>query len=279
MERRADLHIHTTASDGAFTPAQVVEVASSLGLAAIAVTDHDTVDGVDDALAAGRQCGVEVIPSVEISTMHQGRTEVHILGYFIDHRNADLVKFLRTLKDARRRRAVRMVEQLNAAGVPVTFERVAELANGGSIGRPHVARAICEVQAASSMNSAFGRFLQEGGPGYVPRYKIEPVEAVQIITHSGGVACCAHAAKLKRDELLLQLLGQGMAAIEVWHPDHTAAGARFYQRFAESRGLIATGGSDAHCFEGAGIGTIGQVTVPYEVVEQLKRASDGGTAA
>ena len=265
--------MHTTASDGAFTPRQVVEVASSLQLAAVAVTDHDTVDGVDKALAAGEQLGIEVIPGIEISTMHHGRTEVHILGYFMDHRNADLLKCLRTLKDARRRRAEQMVEQLNAAGVPVKFERVAELADGGAIGRPHVAKAICEVQAASSMDSAFGRFLQQGGPGYVPRYKIEPVEGVQLITQAGGVACCAHVAKLKRDNLLLELLEQGMAAIEVWHPDHTSAASRFYQKFAQSRGLVATGGSDAHCFDAAEIGTIGEVTVPYEVVEQLKRAA------
>ncbi|OFX13490.1 MAG: hypothetical protein A2Z18_08710 [Armatimonadetes bacterium RBG_16_58_9] len=273
MEQRADLHIHTTASDGTLTPEQVVEAASGIGLAAIAITDHDTVSGIAPALEAGRRFGVEVVPGIEISAMRHGRTEAHILGYCIDHECSELVKFVGKLVDARRERAERMVEQLNAAGVPIEFERVVEIARGGALGRPHVAKAICEVSAASSMDSAFGRFLQHGCPGHVPRYKVEPAEAVRLIIRAGGVPCCAHVAKLKRDDLVSSLIEEGLAAVEVWHPDHSAAASRFYERFARARGLIATGGSDAHCFDNGKPSAVGQITVPYEVVERLRRAA------
>ena len=269
----ADLHIHSTASDGVFTPTRIVEIASEQGLAAIAIADHDTVGGVDEALEAGERLGVEVIPCVEISATHQTKTEVHMLGYFIDHRNAELKAWLETLLDARRQRARRMVEKLNEVGVPVSFERVAEIAAGGAIGRPHVARAIVESGRASSLDSAFGRFLVPGCPAFVSRQQVAPLEAVETITRFGGVACCAHVAKLKCDELIVELARHGLGAIEVFHPDHGPASMRFYSILAAKLGLVATGGSDAHGFdERAGIGC---VTVGYGVVEELRALSSG----
>lgn len=269
MEPRADLHIHTTASDGALTPTQAVESAADLGLAAIAITDHDTVAGIDEALAAGERLGVGVAPGVEISTLYDGG-EAHILGYFVDHHNAPFVERLDTLRNARWHRGREMVEKLNAVGVPIAFERVLELADGGAVGRPHVARAIIETGAVHSMDAAFGKYLIEGCPGFVPRYKVEPAEAVRMILDAGGVACCGHVGKLKDDALVAKLIDAGMRAIEVCHPDHGPAITRFYTRFAAKRGLIATGGSDAHGFPGGAGTSIGAVTCPYEVVEQLK---------
>lgn len=271
MKDRADLHIHTIASDGTYTPSQVVEAAHNIGLGAIAITDHDTVDGIDEALAAGQELGVEVIPGIEISTIYgSGDVEAHILGYFIDHKNPGLLDRLQVLKNARQDRAKIMVELLNKAGVPVSLDRVMEIARGGAVGRPHVAKAIREIGAASSMDAAFGRFLVPGCPAFVPRYKLAPLEAVQIIREYGGVACCAHVAKLKRDELVVDLIGKGLEAIEVYHPDHNSAGIRFYEKFARKRGLIATGGSDAHCFEDSKYAAIGDVTVSRDIVEQLR---------
>jgi len=272
MEQRADLHTHTTASDGCLTPSQVVEAAHKAGLAAVGITDHDTIDGIDEALVAGDAFGVEVVPGVEISTIYHERTEVHILGYFIDHTNPVLIEQLSVLRNARWNRARLMVEKLNAAGVPVEFDRVVELSHGGVIGRPHVARAICEVGAVYSVDAAFGRFLLEGCVAYVPRYKVTPEEAVGMVTQAGGIACCAHVAKLKRDELLVQLINHGLQAIEVRHPDHSSAGTKFYRRFAKTRGLIATGGSDAHCYARDVRPGVGDVTVSYEVVNELKSA-------
>ena len=271
MDRRADLHVHTTASDGALSPTQVVEAASKAGLAAVGIADHDTADGIAEALAAGERFGIEVVPAMEISAVHEA-TEAHILGYFIDHRQPALVEQMRILKEGRWERGRLMVEKLNAMGVRVDFGRVEELAQGGAVGRPHVARAICEVGAASSMDAAFGRFLQVGGPAYVPRLEVSPARAVEIVLDAGGVPCCAHVAKLRRDDLVLELARHGLAAVEVYHPDHSPAASRFYRRFAERNGLIATGGSDAHCIPNTSSPGIGAVTVEYGVVEELSRA-------
>lgn len=271
-ERWADLHTHSLASDGALPPAEVVRAAVDAGLAGVAVTDHDTVSGVDEALAAGERLGIDVVPGVEISTIYGEKTEVHILGYFIDHHDPNLLEQMNILKKARWERGKQMVDKLNALGVPVKFERVLELANGGAIGRPHVARAICEIKAASSFDSAFGRFLVEGCSAYVPRYKVSPSQAVNLIRQSGGVACCAHVAKLKRDEIIVELIKEGLQAIEAFHPDHRSAASRFYKRFGRARGLIITGGSDAHCFDPRRP-KIGDVRVSYEVVGQLRRAA------
>lgn len=270
MDKRADLHIHTTASDGTWTPSYAVEAAASIGLAAIGITDHDTVAGVEEALDAGARHGVEIVPGIEISATHDDGTEVHILGYYIDHTNAELAGFQSMLASARQDRARKMVELLNSAGVAVKWERVAELARGGAIGRPHVAKAICEVGAASSMDAAFGMYIKDDGPFCVPRLVISLEEAIGIIHGASGLACCAHVAKLKRDDLVIRLIDAGISAIEVWHPDHTKTGSQFYEKFACDRGLVATGGSDAHGFDTSRTGTIGEVTVPYDVVEQLK---------
>ncbi len=273
MERLADLHVHTTASDGALTPAQIVRMAADAGLAAVGITDHDTVAGIDEALEAGKSAGLVVVPGVEISAIHGHNTEVHVLGYFIDHHDPTLLGQLDVLRDARTLRGRKMVERLNAVGVQISFERVSEIAQGGAVGRPHVARALVEIGAASTIDSAFGRFLQEGGPGYVSRHKVSPSEAVTMILQAGGVACCAHVAKLNRDELLIELMREGMRGIEVRHPDHGPAGTKYYERFAAKHDLIPTGGSDAHCIQGGKMTTVGGVTVSFDIVERLMRAS------
>ena len=269
MDRRADLHVHTTASDGALTPSRVVEAAGEIGLAAVGIADHDTVDGVAEALEAGERCGVEVVPAIEISAVDDD-CEIHVLGYFIDHRHPGLLEQMRVLKEGRRERGRLMVERLNAVGVPVDFARVEEIARGGAVGRPHVARAICEVGAASSIDAAFGKFLQVGAPAYVPRVKVSPTQAVRMVLEAGGVPCCAHVAKVRRDDVILELIKHGLAAIEVCHPDHGPAATRFYRRLAERYGLVATGGSDAHCIPGTASPGIGGVTVDYAVVDELR---------
>ncbi len=273
MKHLADLHIHTTASDGAWTPKKVVQAAADLGLGAIGITDHDTVDGLDEALEAGHKFGITVVPGIEISAIHGHNTEVHVLGYFFDYHNPALVEQLNVLRDSRENRGRKMVEQLNAAGVPITFEKVLELAQGGAIGRPHVARALMEIGEVGSIDAAFGKWLQEGAPGYVGRYKISPTDAVRLIIQAGGVACCAHPGKLNRDEVLVDLIDEGMRGIEARHPDHGPATTRFYEKFAVKRGLIATGGSDSHCITGGKRTQIGSVTVAVEVVKQLKEAA------
>lgn len=273
MERLADLHIHTTASDGALSPSLIVRAAADAGLAAIAITDHDTVDGIDEALAAGREMGVEIVPGVEISAVYGHNVEVHMLGYYIDQHQPAFVSKLRFLCEARTERGLRIVEKLNAAGVPISFERVMEIAGDGAVGRPHVAKALCEMGVASCLDAAFGKYLVEGTPGFVARHKVSPSEAVAMIVEAGGVPCCAHVAKLNREELLIELMREGMRAIEVDHPDHGPAGAKYYRKFAMKHGLIPTGGSDAHCHVGGRSPGVGGVTAPYEVVELIRQAA------
>ena len=273
MERLADLHIHTTASDGALSPTQIVRAAADARLAAIAITDHDNIDGIDEALAAGREMGVEVIPGIELSAIHGDKVEVHVLGYYIDHHKESFVSRLKILCEARTERGRKIVEQLNQVGVPISFDRVMAIAGGGAVGRPHVAKALVELGVVSGIDSAFGKYLVEGTPGFVPRYKISPAEAVAMIIDAGGVPCCAHVAKLNREDLLVELKDRGLRGIEVEHPDHTPAGARYYRKFAAKHDLIATGGSDAHCHPGGKAPGVGGVAVPYEVVELIKGAA------
>ena len=273
--KSADLHIHSTASDGSLRPAQVVERAYVAGLAVIGIADHDTVDGIAEAISVGERLGIEVVPAVEINTDVPGK-EAHILGYFIDIECGGLHKELAKLRKARLRRGEEMVANLREAGVPVTMERVLELADGAPIARPHVARAIIETGAVRSLASAFGRFLIPGTPGYVARYKFSPAEAIQVVHAAGGVACLAHPGKDSLESLLPELVESGLEAIEVYHIDHTPAMSRRYSALARRYGLIATGGSDSHGPDAVKRVEIGQVTVGWEVVEELRKAAQRG---
>jgi len=209
--KSADLHIHSTASDGSLRPAQVVERAHAAGLAAIGIADHDTVDGITEAISAGERLGIEVVPAVEINTDIPGK-EAHVLGYFIDIECGGLHKELAKLREARLRRGEKMVANLREVGVPVTMERVLEIADGAPIARPHVARAIVETGAVRSLASAFGRFLIPGAPGYVARYKFSPAEAIRRarVDHAAQLLCdtlwamprIAAACGFERPELL-----------------------------------------------------------------------------
>jgi predicted metal-dependent phosphoesterase TrpH len=173
-----DLHLHTTASDGAFSPTQIVHMALEAGLRAVAITDHDSMDGLEEAVTAAAGTGLVIIPGVEISSdLPQG--EAHILGYYLDAHNAELVELLATLRKSRWERAQRMVEKLGGLGLPVSWDRVAAIADGGAVGRPHVARALMEAGHVSSVQDAFALYIGREGPAYVDRYKLAPVEVTR----------------------------------------------------------------------------------------------------
>ncbi|MHB0913222.1 MAG: PHP domain-containing protein [Armatimonadota bacterium] len=259
---KADLHVHTTASDGTLSPEEVVREAARLGLGGIGITDHDSVQGVAPALAEGERVGVTVVPGIEINTDYAD-SELHILGYWIETESPALQAHLRTLREAREERGRMMVEKLNELGCRVSFERVRELA-GGVIGRPHVARAIVEAGCTRDMNGAFGRFLVRGAPAYIPRYKITPFEAVRIIREAGGVAVLAHPGNTGHDEVIPELVEAGMRGIEVYHTDHNRVKTARYRRLAQQLGLIATGGSDFH-----GPGMLKQVPLGHVRVDML----------
>lgn len=283
---QVDLHVHTTASDGTLTPTQVVQRAARLGLTVLAITDHDTVAGIPDALAAGAACGVEVIPGVEINT-DVPRAEAHVLGYFIDHRDQELEAKLAALRDGRVGRARRMAEVLTAMGAPVRFERILEIAGEGAVGRPHVAQALLEAGHVTSYGQAFEQYIGRNSPAYVERQKFTPAEACALICRAGGLPVLAHPVffdrygkiKVRFDEdgLLPEMIAQGLAGIEVYYNGYDAITIEHLLGVARRHHLIVTGGTDFHGLR-QGDMDLGSVYVPNKVVRRLKerRAAGGG---
>lgn len=269
---RIDLHTHTTASDGLLTPEALVADASRHGVGLLAVADHDTTGAVDAALAAAGTAGIEVWPAVELSCdVETG--EVHILGYFVDYRRDWFQTLLRRLRDGREKRAERMVERLGALGAPVDFRAVRTLADGGSIGRPHVARALLEAGHVTSIHEAFNRYIGRGGPAYVERLKVSPAQAVEVIRAAGGLAVLAHPGWGRQDALIPDLVAAGLDGIEVYYPDHTPAQVEQYGALATRYALLVTGGTDFH---GGGLATqvpVGSQYVPESIVAPLREAA------
>ena len=247
---RIDLHTHSNRSDGTFTPTEVVRTAAERELDVIALTDHDTTEGLEEALSAGRELGVEVVPGVEFSAEF-GRTSVHVLCYFMDVEDGAFQAELQRLRDDRFRRGEMMVEKLQALGFPITFERVREIAGGGNIVRPHVAQAMVEAGIVASEEEAFERYIADGGPAHVAKHALDPVDAVAVIRDAGGLCVLAHPGMWGDqtsvpESLIERMAAAGMAGLEVDHTDHTPEQREHYRALADRLGLIATGGSDCH---------------------------------
>lgn len=262
--RTVDLHMHSTASDGARAPEEVVAAARSAGIAAIALTDHDTVAGLDAARRAGEAHGVRVITGVELSS-EDGSREVHLLGLHL--RRADAIEgTMASLRETRVERARRMVEKLNALGVPVTFDAVRAEAGTGAIGRPHVARAIVAGGWALDPREVFDRWLGQGRPANVPKARLTVAEAIRLVHDAGGLAVVAHPGPDTTRTRLERWAAEGLDGVEVWHPSHVPDEIRRLRALADHLGLVASGGSDWHgAMEGPR--TIGVMRVPYEVLE------------
>jgi predicted metal-dependent phosphoesterase TrpH len=267
---RADLHLHTMASDGLLSPAEMVRLAASKGLDVISITDHDTVDGIKSSLKAGAAYpALVIIPGVELST-DVPHGEVHMLGYFIDYTDRQFNQELQKMRDSRKNRAEKMIEKLGKMGMKVSWQRVQELAQGGSVGRPHVAQALVEAGHVASFREAFDRYIGREGPAYVEREKMEPVEAVELILKAQGLPVLAHPADIADLEgLLIKLIGAGLTGIETYYNDYTPDVIATLEKTAQRHGLIITGGSDYHAF-GDGVETIiGDVSPPSQAIEQL----------
>jgi predicted metal-dependent phosphoesterase TrpH len=276
---RCDLHTHTQASDGMQPPAENVRLAYEKGLSAVAITDHDTVSGVAEALEAGKQYGITVVPGVEISTRAGGK-EIHVLGYYI---NTEQELFLSRLEEQRNTRLGRneaIIERLRGLGIEITLEQVLsgmgrELKPDESVGRPHIADELVRLGAAVDMRDAFDKYLAEGAAAYVSPQRITPEVACQWIHEAGGAAVLAHPGIYGDDELVRRIAGTGnLRGIEVYHSDHGPAEHERYLALAEEFGLLVTGGSDFHGARQGVIfhGDIGSVNVPAAVLEQLKAA-------
>jgi predicted metal-dependent phosphoesterase TrpH len=262
-----DLHSHSTASDGAFAPADVVREAHRLGLAALALTDHDTTEGLAEAVAEGRRLGVRVVPGVELSAVEEDH-ETHILGLHL----SDITPIearLAGLRDMRRDRAMKIVALLNANGVRITFESVLEQSAGAAIGRPHVARALIAEGWAVDSRDAFDRYLGPGRPAFVNKERLTVRDAIALIHRAGGLAIVAHPAQAGTRERIEALVGQGLDGVEVKHPSHGSEDVLRLSALVEHFRLVPSGGSDWH--GAVGPRTLGVMRVPGEWLERQDR--------
>jgi predicted metal-dependent phosphoesterase TrpH len=272
---RIDLHLHTTASDGKFSPEEIVKKAAGLGLRTIAITDHDTIGGIVPALNAARSYpDLMVIPGVEISTdMPTG--QAHVLGYFLDYKSRKLTTALERFRNSRETRARGMVSRLGELGVDIDWERVKEIAGEGSVGRPHIAEAMLEKKYISSFNEAFSKYIGHNGPAYVERDKMTPSEAVELILSARGLPVLAHPFTLDNPETLIaDLKKAGLIGLEVYYKDYSAREIDLLVRLAAENGLIATGGTDYHGIEDNNEVMMGGANVPEEAVTGLIALAD-----
>nr|WP_026297068.1 PHP domain-containing protein [Paenibacillus daejeonensis] len=278
---RADLHTHTTASDGLLAPAAVVQRAHKAGLAAVAITDHDTMAGIEEALQEGQRIGMTVVPGVEISTSLDGQ-DIHMLGYYPDWRQTRWQERLSGLREGRTLRNERIVARLRELGLSVSMAEVLQTAgktgSDETVGRPHIAAVLMEKGYVDSMAEAFDRYLAGGAAAYVAVPKVTPLEAMEWIREAGGICVLAHPGLYGDDRLIEPLIQAGLDGIETSHPDHSPEQESAYRLLAERHGLIMTGGSDFHG-ERRGVvfhGEIGSRTVDAEVAAQLGRARRRG---
>jgi len=273
-----DLHVHSSASDGAFSPREVVERAKAVGLRAIALTDHETMAGVPEALAAGREVGVEVVPGVEISAEFEGGA-CHVLGYYVDPADAALERALSEARTAREKRNLDILQRLSGLGMPLTMEEVTRESEGGVVTRAHFAAALIVKGHVKSWEEAFDKYLARGKPAFVYRLRIEPVDAIRAIRAARGLAVLAHPRQLNRspsetDAWIERFAREGLDGVETRTPDHDANLGRRYHEAAARLGLLETGGTDWHGREDAdihlGLGR-GSMAVHYDAVERMKR--------
>ena len=272
---KADLHLHTTASDGLLEPREIVALAAKVGLDVIAITDHDTINGIAPALSAAESFpSLTVVPGVELST-DVPHGEIHVLGYFIDYNSENLAASLRELRDSRQGRALKMIVKLRDLGMEIQWQRVEELAQGGSIGRPHLAQALLEAGHVVSLKEAFDKYIGRDGPAYAEREKMLPSEAVSLITSARGLPVLAHPADIDDlDKILSELQRAGLVGIEVYYGKYTPDVIDRLTKFAGQYGLVTTGGSDYHAF-GDGVETmIGGAQPPLQSVKQLISLAD-----
>ena len=268
-EQTVDLHLHTRFSDGTETPQRVVELAREAGLSAISITDHDNTEALAVAAPVAAQYGMELIPGIEMSAATDGR-EVHILGYFIDPSHAEFRRHLAEQQARRVQRVHEMVVQLGRIGVTLTAQEVFALAGEGTVGRPHVARALVNRSYVASTTEAFDRYLGDGKPGFVPGSTMLPSRIIQLIRAAGGVPVLAHPIYLKSDAFIAQFAREGLAGLEVYHSSHTPDVINRYERMADELKLLRTGGSDFHGDAKEGL-PVGAVKAPYALVEALKQ--------
>jgi predicted metal-dependent phosphoesterase TrpH len=269
-----DLHIHTNFSDGVFTPSEVVDYAVKMKLAAISITDHDSVDGIEEALSAAKNKGLEVIAGIELSCTagEEPGNEIHILGYHIDYKSQKLKNVLEEFKEVRRQRAREIYEKLKAGGVALKNTDFFEKAGNRAIGRMHFAKALVEEKFVSGVREAFQRYLAQGKPAYVSKKVLTAQDGIKLILEAGGIPVMAHPyyAHYGDKNMMLSLVKAGLMGIEAWHSKHPESAVKKFLSMAQEYDLIVTGGSDCHGPFKKDPPIMGRIRIPYSVVEKLE---------
>ncbi|MGB2600121.1 MAG: PHP domain-containing protein, partial [Candidatus Omnitrophota bacterium] len=264
--------VHTVYSDGTYTPEEVVQKAAELNLKAIAITDHDCVDGISPAIDASKATDIEVIPGIEISAVKDD-VEIHVLGYFIDWRNASLTELLNKMQAGRVERMRKMVGLLQDAGLDISIDKVLESSSKGTIGRLHLARIMEEEGLVSDTKEAFDKYIGNGKPCHARHKRLDYTKAIDMIKDAGGVPVLAHPGTMGEDEFLPDYVKAGLRGIEVYHSGHETPESDKYLKKAQEYGLIATGGSDCHGTRKGKV-LIGRVMLGYDVVEKLREEAE-----
>ncbi len=264
-----DLHVHTCFSDGKYSPEEVLRRAESKGLKGLSITDHDSVKGIEGGFKSANR--VEFVPGVELST-EEGDEEIHILGYYLDYRNMDLLAFLKDLRRARIDRLEKMLYQLENLGY--VLKNTEELRKNSNPGRMHVARALVKEGFFKNTDKAFALLLERGRPAYVPRYKVRPEEGIEILLEAKGLPVIAHPIDLQDMKWVDNLQKKGLMGIEVYHPRHPILFTDYLLRLSQEKGLVPTGGSDCHGPSPEGKDQIGSLNVPDSCLEGLRKLKE-----
>lgn len=276
-----DLHVHSTKSDGSYTPRELVEYAVKKGLAAFALTDHDTTEGLAEAFLAAEGKDIEVIPGIEFSTEYQGK-DIHILGFYIDYEGEEFRTYLKDFRESRRIRNEKMCKKLVEHGVDISYEELKERFPGAVLTRAHYARFLWEEGYVSSMKEAFDRYIGDHAPCFLPREKVTPVQAVKLILKAGGVPVLAHPvlygmSDKRLEELVAELKEAGLKGIEAVYSTYNSGEERQMKKLAGKYGLLISGGSDFHGAAKPGLDLAtgyGKLVIPYEILERIKEAKE-----
>lgn len=270
---KADLHIHTHFSDSSLSPKEIVEYAQQIGLKTISITDHDGIEGIDEAIKYAKPYGIEVIPGVELSAEIE-TGELHILGYFIDWKDKWFNEKLHIFRQVRKKRAYLIVSKLKELNIDIDYEQVLQIAKtellNGAVSRVHIATALCKMKVVDSIKIAFERYLNYGAQAYVPKFSLTPKQAIEMILNIGGIPVLAHPYLSNcPDNLIAELVQFGLKGLEVYHPQQNIKGKQYCQKMAQKYKLLMTGGSDCHGIFKESI-LIGTVTVDDDVVNRMK---------
>jgi hypothetical protein len=273
QEGIVDLHVHSVFSDGTDTPEVLARKAHEAGLRAFALTDHDSVEGIARVSEAARAYDIEIVPGIELTAEFEGM-EIHVLGFFMDISNKELLQRLEEIKQIRIERANKMVDKLQGLGIELDRQRLFAMTGGGTISRLHIARALVEQGKVASLWEAFNKYLGDHCPGYVLGFKLNVEQAAGLISSTGGIPILAHPYVLGRDDLLSKLVEKGIRGLEVFYPEHSASMVKKYRRFCRQYDLLMSGGSDYHGEVKPDI-KLGALKIPYSIVETLRSACPG----